>query len=73
MSHPALVAAALIVILTAIGAGVLIESDPLGVIAAGVLVAVGALLVIGVFVGDALVRSFRKARATDHFAEKVSG
>jgi len=68
VSHPALVAAALIVILTAIGAGVLIESDPLGVIAAGVLVAVGALLAIGVFVGDALVRSLRKARATDHFA-----
>lgn len=68
MSRSALITAAVIVVLTTLGSVAAIDSDPLGVLTAAALAFAALVLLIAVYIGDALIRSFRKARANDHFA-----
>ena len=66
MSPPAVVIAAAIAVLTVIASVAAIESDPLGILGAVLLALVALALLIGVYVGDALIRSFRRVRRNDH-------
>jgi heme A synthase len=65
VSRSASVIAAVVAILAAVGSVAAIESDPLGVLLAGVLVFAALVLLIVVYTGDALIRTSRKTRAKD--------
>jgi heme A synthase len=65
VSRSASVIAAVVAILAAVGSVAPIESDPLGVLLAGVLVFAALVLLIVVYTGDALIRTSRKTRAKD--------
>lgn len=67
MSRTALAIAAVVAILAAVGSVAAIESDPLGVLLAGVLVLAGLVVLIALYTGAALIRTARKTRANDTF------
>ena len=70
MTRPALVAAALIVAFGVIGAVAAVESDPLGGIAAALIIAAALVVLIAVWIVDSVPRSFRKVREAERFANR---
>jgi hypothetical protein len=63
-----MIAAAVIIAVTAAASMNAIASDALGFIAAAVLIGGAILLLVALYIADALVCSYRKVRDTDRFA-----